>query len=79
MGKKIKVEITAEQTIHLSKTVEMDELDYKSYLSIQDNKSNLSKVAIDELIGEIAFKYDLNNNDCDHENDPENIDFELIK
>lgn len=74
MSNKITVCITADQCIRLSKVAQMEEKDYQAYLSIC-----AGGVSLDELIGEIAAKYDLGANDCDDEDNPENIEFELVK
>lgn len=73
MTEKVQVTISADQHIHLEKTVEMDKADFEKYQRICD-----AGVDLDSLIGEIACKYDLNINDCSFENDPEDIVFALV-
>ncbi len=79
MGEKLKVNITASATVRYSKTVEMEKDDYDFYLEICRTQNNGRE--LDRSIEEIAFKYGFepsidNIEDAD---DPEDIEFEVIK
>ncbi|WP_025121761.1 MULTISPECIES: hypothetical protein [unclassified Serratia (in: enterobacteria)] len=73
MTEKVKVSISANQHIHLDKTVEMDKADFEKYQRIC-----AEGIDLDSLIGEITCKYGLGVQDCCYENDPEDITFELV-
>jgi hypothetical protein len=73
MTEKVKVSISANQHIHLDKTVEMDKADFEKYQRIC-----AEGIDLDSLIGEIACKYGLGVQDCCYENDPEDITFVLV-
>ncbi|KFK92754.1 MULTISPECIES: hypothetical protein [unclassified Serratia (in: enterobacteria)] len=74
----LKINITATATVRYSKTVEMEEADYKRYLTICD--SDLSSREIDQEVTELAIKYGFE--PCDDQiediNDPEDIEFDVI-
>ncbi|EDS3168025.1 hypothetical protein GRH13_001119 [Salmonella enterica subsp. enterica] len=79
MSDTVKVVIQAEATARFSKIVEMEKADYDKYLQICEEWSSTREV--DEQIKEIAFKYDFygDGEDIEDINEPENIEFELIK
>lgn len=71
----MKVIITAEAKVKLSKIVEMDENDYKKYLEIID--SSASNRDIEAQIAEIACNYHFGyGNDIEDMDDPEEVTFE---
>lgn len=73
MAEKVRVSISANQHIHLDKTVEMDKADFEKYQRIC-----AEGIDLDSRISEIACKYDLGVQDCSYENDPEDITFVLV-
>ncbi|ELI0559712.1 hypothetical protein Q8U35_004547 [Salmonella enterica] len=79
MNDTVKVVITARSTVEFRKTVEMDKADYDKYLQICEEWSSAREV--DEQIKEIAFKYDFDGGGDDIEDidEPEDIEFELVK
>ncbi|HFG8719822.1 TPA: hypothetical protein ACGH7G_001415 [Salmonella enterica subsp. enterica serovar Hvittingfoss] len=79
MSDTVKVIIQAKATVKFRKTVEMKKADYDKYLQICAEWSSTREV--EEQIKEIAFKYDFAVFDDDIEDidDPEDIEFELVK
>ncbi|EAO5523858.1 hypothetical protein G3755_004072 [Salmonella enterica] len=79
MSNTVRVVITARATAKFSKTVQMEKTDYDKYLQICAEWSSTREV--EEQIKEIAFKYDFAVFDDDIEDidDPEYIEFELVK
>ncbi|EIX3650960.1 hypothetical protein MKB21_001461 [Salmonella enterica] len=79
MNDTVKVVITARSTVEFRKTVEMDKADYDKYLQICEEW--LSAREVDEQIKEIALKYDFDGGGDDIEDidEPEDIEFELVK
>ncbi|EBD5727924.1 hypothetical protein RJK31_004937 [Salmonella enterica] len=79
MNDTVKVVITARSTVEFRKTVEMDKADYDKYLQICEEWSSAREV--DEQIKEIALKYDFDGGGDDIEDidEPEDIEFELVK
>lgn len=79
MKETVKVVIRAEATVRFRKIVEMDKADYDKYLQICEEWSSAREV--DEQIKEIALKYDFDGGGDDIEDidEPEDIEFELVK
>lgn len=79
MSNTVRVVITARATAKFSKTVQMEKTDYDKYLQICAEWSSTREV--EEQIKEIALKYDFAVFDDDIEDidDPEYIEFELVK
>ncbi|EDK0891441.1 hypothetical protein K5L81_001821 [Salmonella enterica] len=79
MNSTVKVVIQAAATARFSKMVEMEKADYDKYLQICEEWSSAREV--DEQIKEIAFKYgfDGGGDDIEDIDDPEDIEFELVK
>ncbi|MDJ6853139.1 hypothetical protein LED50_27710 [Salmonella enterica] len=79
MSNTVRVVITARATAKFSKTVQMEKTDYDKYLQICAEWSSAREV--EEQIKEIAFKYGFEGYDDDIEDidDPEYIEFELVK
>ncbi|ECX9222991.1 hypothetical protein RJP41_002932 [Salmonella enterica] len=79
MNDTVKVVITARSTVEFRKTVVMEKADYDHYLKICTEWSSAREV--EEQIKEIAFKYGFNGGGDDIEDidEPEDIEFELVK
>ncbi|ECU9383715.1 hypothetical protein CKQ16_10225 [Salmonella enterica subsp. enterica serovar Newport] len=79
MSNTVRVDITARAAVEFRKTVEMEKADYDKYLQICAEWSSAREV--EEQIKEIALKYNFAVFDDDIEDidDPEDIEFELIK
>ena len=75
----MKVIITAEARVHLSKIVEMNEEDYEKYKEIVDS-TGLSYREIDQEIAKLADKYDFGyGDDIEDMEDPEEVTFQIFK
>ncbi|EDL1103720.1 hypothetical protein CPR82_12955 [Salmonella enterica subsp. enterica serovar Typhimurium] len=79
MSNTVSVVITARADVEFRKTVQMEKADYEKYLQICKERSSARD--IEEQIKEIALKYDFAVFDDDIEDidDPEDIEFELVK
>ncbi|ECG5643202.1 hypothetical protein E1K64_15780 [Salmonella enterica subsp. enterica serovar Poona] len=79
MSNTVEVVITARSAVEFRKTVQMEKVDYDKYLQICKERSSVREV--EEQIKEIALKYDFAVFDDDIEDidDPEDIEFELVK
>ncbi|EAQ4376636.1 hypothetical protein E9973_06300 [Salmonella enterica] len=79
MNDTVKVVITARSAVEFRKTVVMKKADYDLYLKICEEWSSASEV--DEQIKEIALKYgfDGGGDDIEDIDEPEDIEFELVK
>lgn len=79
MSNTVSVVITARADVEFRKTVQMEKADYEKYLQICKERSFARD--IEEQIKEIALKYDFAVFDDDIEDidDPEDIEFELVK
>ncbi|EMK8626499.1 hypothetical protein V9M40_003498 [Salmonella enterica subsp. enterica serovar Newport] len=79
MSDTVKVIIQAEATVKFKKTVQMEKADYDKYLQICAEWSSAREV--EEQIKEIAFKYNFDGGGDDIEDidEPEDIEFELVK
>ncbi|EDJ1431585.1 hypothetical protein AB6J24_001089 [Salmonella enterica] len=79
MNDTVKVVITARSAVEFRKTVVMKKADYDLYLKICTEWSSAREV--EEQIKEIAFKYgfDGNGDNIEDIDDPEDIEFELVK
>lgn len=74
----IKVIITAEAKVKLSKTIYMQQEDYDKYLELVD--SDLSNREIDKEISVLADKYNFGYlSDIEDMDDPEEVTFELFE
>lgn len=75
----MKVIITAEARVHLSKIVEMNEEDYEKYKEIVDS-TGLSYREIEQEIAKLADKYGFGyGDDIEDMEDPEEVIFEILK
>ncbi|EDI5553098.1 hypothetical protein CEH80_14645 [Salmonella enterica subsp. enterica serovar Poona] len=76
----VKVTITANATALLRKTVEMSQADYDLYQATC-NKEGVTSTEIDRVANEIAIKCGVccGKNDIECIDDPEDIEFELVK
>ncbi|WP_080246856.1 hypothetical protein [Salmonella enterica] len=79
MSDTVKVIIQAEATVKFKKTVQMEKADYDKYLQICAEWSSAREV--EEQIKEIAFRYNFDGGGDDIEDidEPEDIEFELVK
>lgn len=79
MNDTVKVAIRAEATVRFEKIVEMEKADYDRYLKICEEWP--SGREIEEQIKEIAFKYDFDDSadDINDIDEPEEIEFVLVK
>ncbi|ENL1954749.1 hypothetical protein AB4V24_002989 [Salmonella enterica] len=79
MNDTVKVVITARSAVEFRKTVVMKKADYDLYLKICTEWSSAREV--EEQIKEIAFKYgfDGDGDNIEDIDDPEDIEFELVK
>ncbi|EEK8237776.1 hypothetical protein WB926_005004 [Salmonella enterica] len=79
MNDTVKVAISARATVRFRKIVEMEKADYDRYLKICEEWSSGREV--EKQIKEIAFKYDFDDggDDIDDIDEPEDIEFELVK
>lgn len=75
----MKVIITAEARVHLSKIVEMSEEDFEKYQQIIDS-TGFSYREIDQQIATLADKYGFGyGDDIEDMEDPEEVTFEILK
>ncbi|EAM4264004.1 hypothetical protein EAP05_15935 [Salmonella enterica] len=79
MNDTVKVAIRAEATVRFEKIVEMEKVDYDRYLKICEEWSSGREV--EKQIKEIAFKYDFDDgaDDINDIDEPEEIEFVLVK
>ncbi|ECV5893716.1 hypothetical protein F2K41_09950 [Salmonella enterica subsp. enterica] len=79
MSDTVKVIIQAEATVKFKKTVQMEKADYDKYLQTCAEWSSAREV--EEQIKEIAFRYNFDGGGDDIEDidEPEDIEFELVK
>ena len=76
----MKVIITAETRVHLSKIVEMSEEDYEKYKEIVVDSTGLTYREIDQEIAKLADKYDFGyGDDIEDMEDPEEVTFQVFK